>query len=183
MTSVRTATLVLVCLLASGCSSLAWDSHGAFGAPDEAWLLLARGESGESEAGFGEVEDHWRQRLCETEREAEGRLAHQVREEVETAWAKARLDQGGKELPALTDSTRDRMVAGIMAEARLVGRVRPESGRFESFYGVRVSGRLAACLRETRSGGECARPPVMEPVSACGDLTPAPEPLYFLEGT
>ncbi|MFO7787543.1 MAG: hypothetical protein R6W87_07185 [Halospina sp.] len=183
MTRVRTAILALACLLASGCSSPVWDFHGPFGAPEDAWLLLARGASGESEAGFGEVEDYWRQRLCETEREAEQRLGQQVREEVETAWAKARLDDGGKELPALTDSARDRMVAGIMAEARLVGRARPESGRFESFYGVRVSGRLAECLRDTRSDGECARPPVMEPVSACGNLTPAPEPLYFLEET
>ena len=183
MTSVRNATLVLVWLLASGCSSLAWESHGAFGALDEAWLLLARGESGDSEAGFGEVEDYWRQRLCGTEQQAEAELRHRVREEVEAAWATARLDQGGKELPALTDRARDRMVAGIMAQARLVGRVRPESGRFESFYGVRVSGRLASCLSDTRSGGACARPPVMEPVSACGNLLPAPEPLYFLEGT
>ena len=180
----RLLVLMLVLSQAAGCAWMPGVSgYGPFGDPEAAELLLARGEAGDVEAEFGQVEDYWRQRLCETEREAEQRLGHQVREEVETAWATARLDQGGKELPALTDRARDRMVAGIMAQARLVGRVRPESGRFESFYGVRVSGRLDACLRETGSGGACARPPVMEPVSACGNLTPAPEPLYFLEGT
>ncbi|WP_192497392.1 hypothetical protein [Halospina sp. K52047b] len=181
MKIVQLTLAMVVALLAAGCSSLPW-MDTPFGAPEEAWLLLARGELDEPTAEFGEVEDYWRQRLCETEQQARSRLEHRVRAELETAWAEARLAGGGNALPALTQGKREQMVSQVMAEARLLGRVRPESGRFESFHGVRLSGRLAQCLSETAGAKGCARPPVMEPVSACGDLTPAPEPLYFLEG-
>ncbi len=175
--------LVLVLSQAAGC---AWipglAGYGAFGDPEKAELLLARGEAGNAEAGFGEVQDYWRQRLCETEKAAEQGLRRQVGETVEVAWARARLTRSGKKLPALTATVRGRILEEVMAQARLVGRVRPRSGQFESFYGVRLSGDFSACLAATRSGSTCARPPVMEPVSSCGNLRPAPEPLYFLEG-
>lgn len=182
MRGLVTAILVWAGLVAGGCSSLSSDAQGPYGAPDEAWLLLARGEAAAPEAALGELRGHWRKRLCDTERQAESALARKVQAEIETVWAEIRLHKVGKELPALTKRLRNRMVNGVMAESRLIGRVRAESGRFEAYQGVRLSGRFAACLRETCEGRECARPPVKDSVPACGKLTPAPEPLYFLEG-
>lgn len=182
---IRCRLLVLMLALSqtAGCAWMpGFSGFGPFGDPEAAELLLARGEAGDLEADFGEVQDYWRQRLCDTEQAAEAELRRRATERIEAAWALARLGEGGKELPALTETIRDRMVRETMTQARLLGRVRPRSGQFESFYGVRLSGRFAACLRETRSGSECARPPVMEPVPSCRNLTPAPEPLYFLEG-
>lgn len=179
----RVLLLMLVLTQAAGCAWIPGVSgFGPFGDPEAAQLLLARGEAGDLEAGFGEVQDYWRQRLCETEQAAKAGLRRQVAEEVEAAWALARLGEGGKELPALTDARRSRILGEVMDEARLVGRSRPRSGQFESFYGVRLSGDFPACLEATGSGRECARPPVMAPVASCNNLTPAPEPLYFLEG-
>ncbi len=158
------------------------DDYGAFGDPQAARLLMARGWADYATEPISERGDAWRSAACRAEDRARQSLSQQIRQNLKSAWAQAEL-RSGNELPSLRQSDLDTMINDILDRAHLVSRGDPEYGTTEAFAGVRLSGELSQCLSESpvdEVGSLCARSPEMDSLPRCDELSP-PELLYYLE--